>query len=107
MLTNMKMEPKESQDQYGMSAVSDSPAYPYGLEIRLDSESIKKLDLKSLPQVGSNLMVTARVEVTSVSSNDSKEGGKNHCVSLQITDMELGAEKEESSTAKDLYGEGA
>lgn len=82
----------------------DAPAYPYGLQLQLDDATIEKLGIK-MPKVGGALLLEARVEVTAVSSHDSKDGGKNRNVSLQITEMCLSrntSSKAEAAAA--LYG---
>ncbi len=100
----MKLSPEESQEQYGVSAVSNAPEYPYGLTITLDEEAIEKLSLMALPQVGQTMMLMARVKVVSVSQRDTEQDGKDRSVSLQITDMELGADKKETDHSSALYG---
>lgn len=67
---------------------SEQPEYPYGLCISLDTDSLNKLGLTELPEIGTVLTLLARVEVTSVSQYE-RSDGKNRDVSLQITDMEL------------------
>lgn len=105
-LVSMKMSAEEAQEQYGNSPVSDAPEYPYGLSISLDEEALAKLGMPALPQVGQKMMITARVEVTMVSQRDSQGGEKEQNVSLQITDMELAADKPESNPGQALYGNG-
>lgn len=100
----MKMSPEEAQEQYGSSPVSEAPQYPYGLQIQLDEEALAKLGLPVLPQVGEKMIITARVEVTSVSQYENQMSGKEKNVSLQITDMELGADKEDQSAENAIYG---
>lgn len=78
------------------------PEYPYGLKISLQNESLKKLGLKELPEVGKKMMLHAMVECCAVSKYDSKEGGEVKSLELQITDMELGSAKKKSD-AEELY----
>lgn len=102
-LVNMKMSEQEVQEGYGMPNTADAPQYPYGLELRLDEEGLTKLGMPALPQVGQKMMITCRVEVNSVSQNESQEGGKRQNVCLQITDMEVGPDKPESQPGESLY----
>ena len=88
-LTSMKREKKKADHDMVMP---DERVYPYGLQINLEDEDLEKLGVDSLPKVGSVLRVLAKVEVTSISENESKEGGTRRSVSLQITEMGLGAE---------------
>lgn len=77
------------------------PEYPYGLKISLQNESLKKLGIKEMPEVGQKMMVHAMCEVCSVSKYDSKEGGEVKSMELQITDMEL--MKNKKSDSEGLY----
>ena len=66
---------------------NNGPAYPYGLTISLDTDSLRKLAM-GLPQVGDVFELCAMVEVTSVSKDANQiEDRKN--VELQITTMDL------------------
>lgn len=104
-MTNMKMSAKESKTVLGMSPESDAPAYPYGLTIELNDETMKKLGISELPEVGDEFTMTAKVTVSRASMNDSQEGGKMKSASLQITDMALVDADESSDTASKIYGE--
>lgn len=68
---------------------SSGPDYPYGLCLNLDDEHLKKLGIKSLPDVGDTMTVEATVKVTSVSQNSSERGSNSRRVELQITKMSL------------------
>lgn len=94
-------EAKESMLGYASAKLEDAPKYPYGLCIELGKESMAKLGMSSLPAVGSEMMIMAKVKVSSVSSRE-EQGGAESCVGLQITAMEIqGAEK---SAVDKLYG---
>jgi|SRR6185503_14721818 len=102
-LVNMKIDKAARQETHASkSALMDAPAYPYGLEVRLDKETLEKLGLTDkLPKVGTSLTLTALVDVTSVSENESTDGGTNCSVSLQITDLALATAKD---AGDELYG---
>lgn len=90
------------------SLVSDRPVYPYGLNVRLDEDTLDKLGIDTLPKVDGDLMLWARVKVVSVSSNehtsnDSKGKHKHRMVELQITDMALDEAPKEKDAADELY----
>jgi len=87
----MKLTPDEAKQETA-SAPSDAeqPAYPYGLTICLDDDSLSKLGIDSLPDVGTPFLLTARVEVCSTSQYQN-QGGSDRNLSLQITDMQLDA----------------
>jgi hypothetical protein len=101
-MVNMKMGKGESNTLLGESPSKDSPAYPYGLNIELNEDSLKKLKLDDLPEAGEEMYIHAKVSVVRSSITDTKEGGKQRSVSLQITDLCLGEEKDE--TAEKMYG---
>jgi len=100
-LKSMKLDKSEKEC---CEPSSDKQEYPWGLTIRLDNESLKKLGITDLPGVGEEMFLSAKVEVTEVSEHsraDGKEPMKG--VSLQITDM--GLEGANTDKAKKLYGE--
>lgn len=103
-MVSMKMSQEEALEQYGSSAVSEAPQYPYGTQIRLDDEALERLGLPVLPKVGETMIITARVEVQSTSEHQDMIGGTDKCATLQITDMEVGPDKQESDPAAVLYG---
>lgn len=93
-LASMKVDRKKTSEK--VSSISmDEPLYPYGLEVRLDTDALKKLGiLDALPKVGKGMKLEALVDVTSVSENDRKGGGKSCNVTLQITDLGLSPMKD-------------
>lgn len=93
-MKSMKLSKSESSETMPVEAKQDSPAYPYGLRLELNDETMKKLGLEELPEVGETMALTAKVVVERVSQNDTKEG-KRQDMSLQITDMELSEGEEE------------
>ena len=106
-MTSMKLDKKQESDAQPIEANEkyDRPAYPCGLCVSLDDDALSKLGIKVLPKVGSVLMLEAKVEVSSVSSYDSQGGGKSRSVSLQITDLGIGAGGEDSEPVeKRFYG---
>lgn len=92
-LTSMKRtkkDTKKSKDLCCPTSCGPTDAYPYGLQVRLENESLDKLDLDSLPKVGTKLTLTAEVEVSSVSERDnSGSDGPFRSLELQITKMSL------------------
>lgn len=84
------------------SIATNMPLYPWGLSVNLDTDSLEKLEIDAADlEIGSSLMLVAKVEIVSLSSNESKDGGANQNVSLQITDMCL--EKNTKDAAAALY----
>lgn len=105
-LVSMKIDPAKREDYAKPSTLADAPVYPYGLCVHLDGEVMEKLGMKTLPAAGTDLRLTAKVTVTSVSENSYSTAGKTETrqsMSVQITAMALDATS--SDTAKSLYGE--
>jgi len=88
-LINMKMSREESAEQMTMCE-GDRPEYPYGLSIDLDDGSMEKLNITALPKVGTEMMITAKCVVRSVSSNQYEGSDAESRMCLQITDMSVG-----------------
>lgn len=103
-LKSMKIT-KSQQEKMSKPMPMDTPQYPWGLQIRLDNDSLKKLGISDLPKVGKKMMLVARVEVSSASQHTMKGGNDNMSVELQITDMCLESESESKDASKALYEE--
>lgn len=103
-LVNMKMS-QEERGEYNGEIKMAEPAYPYGLSIDLDDGSMEKLGITALPKVGTEMMITAKVVVKSVSSNQYEGSDAESRMCLQITDMEIGGESKKQDKAQSLYGE--
>ena len=104
-LVSMKLEKRDAAKYAEPSIASDSPAYPWGLNLTLDNETLEKLKLEALPEAGEQLLLVAKVKVTGTSSNDSAEGGKRQTINLQITDMCLEDAGEKVEASEKLYRE--
>lgn len=68
----------------------EGPAYPYGLEVRLDRTSLDKLGMQALPEVGEEMTLTATVYVKNVRMEAGERDNDSREVCLQITEMSLG-----------------
>lgn len=104
-LVSMKLDASEQKKMAEPSlAEGDRPLYPWGLSIDLNSDTLDKLGITDLPDVGESYMLVAMVDVTNVGSNAS-EGGTNRNVCLQITDLCLESEAKNVKSVSDaLYG---
>lgn len=108
-LKSMKLD-TSAQEKMAPPSVADGgdrPLYPWGLEVRLETEALETLGLAdNLPEVGKGMKLEALVDVTSVSENDNR-GGKSCSVTLQITDLGLAPMKDnDSEVGARLYGKG-
>lgn len=88
-MKNMQLTASEAKEYEGNFVETDAPKYPWGLEIRLNENSLKKLDMAELPAVGKVCVVSAKAVVTSASQRQEADGDTNRSVELQITDLEL------------------
>lgn len=99
-MINMKLS-KKAATALVETSPGDAPAYPYGLRLCLDTETLEKLGITDLPRVGTVITLQARAEVVSTGVNQEQDGDKRMHCDLQITDMALdGGDK---SPAQKLY----
>lgn len=103
-LVNMKQAPREKAGSTLCAVDYEEPAYPYGLSISLDEDSMAKLGITEMPKPGSKMRLVAIVEVTSVSQHQAKDGDECRNLGLQITDMALAKEAPGDNMAARLYG---
>lgn len=75
-------------------ALKDTPDYPWGMRICMDEETIKKLEIGELPEVGDTVDMRCFGKVTSVSS-DENEGGERRRIEIQITEVAMEDENDE------------
>ena len=102
-MVSMQMTADEAKEYTSCEAKpGDGPKYPYGLCLYLNDATLKKLGLE-LPNVGTELTLTAKVVVISVGMNQQQDGDKEERAEMQITDMEL-ASASGPSAASVLYG---
>lgn len=90
-MSNMAMSAKEKKAMTGSPTASAPEAlqYPYGLQIDLGDESIRKLGMDELPAVGSVLMLHAKVTVSRTNQSEESDGKKRQNLGLQITELAL------------------
>lgn len=103
-LKSMALSKTESKKMSEVSpAESDGPRYPYGLTLHLSNETIEKLGLAGLPDVGAKLMLEATVAVASASEHQRQGGEKHRSLELQITEMAV-TPKADTDVAGMLFG---
>lgn len=108
-MVDLKLTADEAKHEYGpvSSDADDAPKYPYGTTLYLNEDVMKKLGMETLPAVGSEMTLTAKVKVVGVSQRERFGGEKCSNIDLQMTDMELGAPAETRTNlerANTLYG---
>lgn len=87
-LISMQQSPEEAKEQTEPKA-SDAPKYPWGLCLTLNDDSLEKLGIDKLPEVGSVVTITARAEVSSIRDYQTQGGESEASMDLQITDMQV------------------
>lgn len=103
-MKSMKLTPAEAKEEVSYDSPPKAPEYPYGLSICLDDETLKKLDMESIPDIGAVLTLEAKVIVCSKSQYEN-QGGADTSMSLQITDMDLSLVDADKRTAgQKIYG---
>lgn len=94
IMTSMR-RPKKTTKKSKKDAMSlcepcdSSDAYPYGLEVRLENESLDKLKIEDLPKAGTKMTLTAEVEVSGSSQTERQGKEPRRNLTLQITKMSL------------------
>lgn len=87
-MVSMKRTKEEATAGCEVACGSESE-YPYGLEIRLDATQLEKLGIGIPPAVGAEMMVIAKVTVTSSSQHQNMGGEAEMSSCWQITDMDV------------------
>jgi len=107
-MVSMKLKPKSTEALKAEMPEYQPPAYPYGLCLSLNEESISKLGLDKLPSVGSTVTVMAKATVVRAAINESLLTGQTSTpernLELQITDLEVEPEKKKAPIEETLYG---
>jgi hypothetical protein len=88
----------------------DQPVYPYGMCFCLDDETIQKISLDCDCEVGDEITMVVRFEVTSVSQNKSMNGPKNRlelqAIAVKVAD-EPGMMADSDERKSSRYGKGS
>lgn len=90
-----KAEAKAEAEEYSKPSPDNEPQYPWGLQIRLEDESLAKLGITKLPEIGAEFHLTVVAQVQSATESKMASGRTDRCVCLQITMM--GIDLEESA----------
>lgn len=105
-MVDMKREaPDAESGATAMPADSEGAQYPWGLQIRLESEDLERLGIPFIPAVGAEIMGHFSGVVTSTNQD---ADGKHKSMSIQICGLCLMAEepeaKHEKSESKEPMG---
>ena len=97
-LTNMARSKKDRKSNEAICSPDDSK-FPYGLSIDLNEESLEKLDLDDMPDIGTKLIVAAVGEVTSVNQHKSKSDTTQN-LTIQLQRLEVGPLNKKEKSAE-------
>lgn len=99
-LTDMALPKPKKGDTEGagiVAAPGREPKYPWGLELRLGDEEIKRLGLKPKDfDTDTVVQIIAKAECTRVSEEDTRNGGKTQSLTFQVTHMSISRASSES-----------
>jgi hypothetical protein len=98
-LVSMKKEPDNEPMEAGLTE-----DYGYGLCLSLDEDQCNALGITTLPEPGKTVMIRAKCTVVRTMIENDGEGPENH-MTLQVTDMELGAVEGNADKASMLYAD--
>lgn len=101
-LIDMKNDPEEMKEESAPSALAEAPAYPYGLRVTLNDDSLEKLGIMTLPAIGKRMMMTCIVEVRNTGAYKTSDGAESN-MELQIVGLSLDAAPTEGDAASKLY----
>ncbi|HXH24044.1 MAG TPA: hypothetical protein VNI78_02270 [Vicinamibacterales bacterium] len=103
-LKNMKLPPPKAEEKCEPCTVmSPREDYPWGLRLHLDGPQLDALGVTELPKTDVVVQLVAKATVVSVSTSASAGAKEHRSVSLQITDMALGAEKQKKRNESVFY----
>jgi len=91
-LTNLKLTKKERKRELEeVPTTAEGELYPWGLDLRLETESINKLglDIKSF-KIGDKVKIEANTEVVEISSS---RDGIRHQKTIRLQVQDLGIKK--------------
>lgn len=96
---------KDVEDSDGYAQPAGPADYPYGLKLCLSDAVLDALGIEDLPPLGAELMITAKVRVTAVSSREVQDDADQN-MDLQITEMAIeGIKKDPAKLAQEMYKE--
>jgi hypothetical protein len=84
-----KDKAKEMTAPMAAEGPSKGPRYPWGLQLRLENESLEKLGITELPEAGAECKIVAIGKVVSVEKRDVDGGETRRHVEIQITKLAI------------------
>lgn len=93
-MKSIKSTTKKPSTSAEVASSSSAEPYPYGMTLSMNQDTLAKLGIKTLPEVGSSLMMEIKVTVTSVSSRSGSDG-QERSMELQVTDVDMETDDKE------------
>lgn len=103
-LKDMKLDAKAAKETMLCCAEPETPMYPYGLRLCLDDDTLEKLGITSLPEVGIEVAIMAKATVVEVEVCQSQDGETHREMDLQITKLDVEVPGMDRTAAGILYG---
>ena len=70
-----------------MPVKDEGDRYPYGMQLRFESEQVDKLSYLKKLKVGQKVMVEGMGEVSSIRMNEEKDGKQRYSVEIQLHEV--------------------
>lgn len=106
-MVSLKLSKKEAKSEYGEVATpsKDTPRYPYGTRIDLDTDTLDKLGIDlSDYDMNDTCTITAKAVVVGKNESQRQGGDPRKSLDLQITDImiDTGRKKKEKAASAHL-----
>lgn len=100
-MANMRRTKQQMKRSRSDAAISSKPdPYPWGLQLSLEKDSLKKLKISAKDQeIGAKVGISGKGEITHISTSAGQEG-ESESISIQITDLELSKPAASAKSAK-------
>jgi len=102
MMKDLALTSAEAKETMLCSNPGDAPKYPYGTALDLNDDTLKKLGISKLPEIGEEVAITAVAKVTRLSAYEEQDGPEQ-CLGLQITMMEVNIPSQVMTASGKLY----
>lgn len=100
-MVDLKLAKRSKKEMKGteMPSMDEGDRYPYGMQLRFESEQVDKLPHLKKLKVGQKVMVDGMGEVSSIRMNEEKDGKQRYSIEVQLHEVgceSKGKEKSES-----------
>ena len=94
---------RKAERESSVFSVEDKPSYPHGIRLELDEETVAKLGLTDVPEVGDMMNVIGRAEVITVRKEEGRGDDHSFSITLQLQELDVSAESKEKMVSNVLY----